>query len=186
MPFGRRPIHMISDQDVLGALLGSLEFAHLSVKFLRRGRDIIHDFGGGYAPADRIANLFRSPPPPLVHVQGAKPWRYPDAPQFWREPARYYRFTQVESSPYPYLAREYRDQFSQFPACLEMRSLPAKIIGALTGHNRHLHGLPHAILDNSVNLIRHGRQLVKRVAARSVRVARDGWRSGRSSDVQGK
>jgi hypothetical protein len=163
LPFERRPIHMIGDQDVLGGLLGSRQFAHLPVKFLARGRDIIHDIRGGYAPAHRIANLFRSMPP-LVHAQGAKPWRYPEVPRLLREPGRYYRFTQVEGSPYPYVAREHRGELAEFPAFLEVRSPLGKFLGAVTRCNPHLHALPQAIVDEGLDQIERGRGFVVRAA----------------------
>ncbi|HEX3698275.1 MAG TPA: hypothetical protein VH374_23085 [Polyangia bacterium] len=161
MPFERRPIHLISDQDVLGAVLGSQEFAHLPVRFLARGRDIIHDFQGGYSASDRISNLFRAMPP-LVHAQGHKPWRFPDKPRLIREPRHYYRFTQVESSPYSYLARQYRHALPEFPAFFEVRSLPGKMLGALSLHNLHIHGLPHALLDRGVDRIDRLKALARR------------------------
>jgi hypothetical protein len=168
VPFEQRPIHMISDQDVLSALLGAQEFAHLPVKFFARGRDIIHDIKGGYAPSHRIANLFR-PMPPLVHAQGTKPWRYPDKPPLLREPGRYYRFTQVEGSPYPYVAREYRAELrelSEFPPFLEVRSLPGRAVAGLVRHNLHLHGLPQALVDNGLDQLHHARKLLERVVRR--------------------
>jgi hypothetical protein len=170
LPFEQRPIHMIGDQDVLGALLGSREFSHLPVKFLARGREIIHDIRGGYAVSDRIANVFR-PMPPLVHAQGAKPWRYPEKPRFLREPTRYYRFTQVESSPYPHLARLHRDDLGPlFPPFLEVRSLPGKLAGFVFRQNPHLQGLPQAVLDAGFDQLQHARSLTGRVVRRARRL----------------
>jgi hypothetical protein len=168
LPFAQRPTHMISDQDVLCALLGAQAFAHLPVTFLARGRDIIHDISGGYTPLQRLANLFR-PMPPLVHAQGAKPWRYPDVPRLLREPARYYRFTQVESSPYTHVARAYRSVLPSFPEFLEVRSLPAKVAGALAFGNPHIHGLAYAIVDEATLRLHRARLLAMRASRRATR-----------------
>jgi hypothetical protein len=146
LPFAARPKHMISDQDVLTALLCSRDFVHVDVKLLARGRDVIHDINGGYPATARIANLFR-PMPPLVHAQGLKPWRFEDKPALLREPSRYYRFVQAECSPYRYVARQYDDGLGERPAFFEVRSLAARVVGLLMGGNPHLHGLPHAVIE---------------------------------------
>src|SRR5260370_24407737 len=53
-----RPPHMISDQDVLTALLASQEYANVPLKILERGKDIIQYFGShGYTISDRLSNL---------------------------------------------------------------------------------------------------------------------------------
>ena len=166
IPFEQRPPHMISDQDVLSALLGARDFAELPVKFIARGREIIHDISGGYTPVDRVANVFR-PMPPLVHAQGYKPWRYPDAPSPLREPSRWYRFTQVDCSPYPHIARQYRDELAAFPSYLEVRSLPGKLLRAMTFDNMHLHGLAYAAVDGAARRLHRGRLLARRAVGRA-------------------
>lgn len=70
-----RPLHMISDQEALTALLSSMEFSNVPLKFLTRGDDIIQYFGPyGFTVRERILTLFgRSPP--FIHSQGPnKPW----------------------------------------------------------------------------------------------------------------
>ena len=74
IPWDRRPLHMVSDQDVLTALLCSEEFYHIPVNLLRRGRDIIQYFGPpGFTLAERATCMIRGMPI-FIHSQGWKPW----------------------------------------------------------------------------------------------------------------
>jgi hypothetical protein len=74
IPWKHRPVHMLGDQDVLTALLGSKEFADLPLKILMRGKDIIQ-FDGvyGYSTAERTTNLLHDGPY-FVHSGAGKPW----------------------------------------------------------------------------------------------------------------
>ncbi|HEY2902149.1 MAG TPA: nucleotide-diphospho-sugar transferase [Polyangia bacterium] len=145
LPFHTRPPHMIGDQDVLSALLGSAAFCELPVTILSRGLDIIHDIQGGYHPWDRLANLAR-PMPPLVHAQSYKPWRFLVPPSPLREPTRYYHLIHVETSPYGHVARQYSDELDDEAPWLNVRSLPGKLANAMALGNPHLPGLPQALV----------------------------------------
>ena len=69
-----RPLHMISDQDVLTALLASEEFANVPLRFLLRGKDIVQYFGPyGYTLRERLIHL-SGRRPAFIHSQGPKPW----------------------------------------------------------------------------------------------------------------
>jgi hypothetical protein len=149
LPIGERPTHMLGDQDVLTALLGSAEFSDLRVRFLRRGREIIHDTEGGYPPLDRLANLM-GPMPPLVHAQAYKPWRFPTPPAPLDAPGRYYHFLHVETSPYSYLAREYRDELDEPTPYLDMHSLYGKAADAVARGNPHMSGFAQAVMSRVI------------------------------------
>jgi hypothetical protein len=100
-----RPVHMVGDQDVLGALLCSRAFAGIELHLLRRGRDILQLFGlKAFTVRERLIVLL-SGLPAFVHAQGAKPWRAPPPAggRFGRLGARY-----AASSPYLLIARRYR------------------------------------------------------------------------------
>lgn len=109
-PMSERPLHMLSDQDAFNAVLGSQEFAHVPVTFLRRGLDIIHSGGAlAYSFSERMRGI-SNPVPPFVHGQGAKPWIMFDRSVgltgwFW-----FYRRLLMEVSPYISLARAYRSR----------------------------------------------------------------------------
>src|SRR5262249_26073640 len=68
------PVHLVGDQDVLTALLASVEYSQVPVRMLNRGKAIIQYFTlKGYTTAERIRNLFTGVPA-FVHSQGPKPW----------------------------------------------------------------------------------------------------------------
>jgi len=76
-----RPLHLVSDQDALTALLGSAAYADLPLHLLRRGRDIAQCAGpSGFTPGERIVSLWRGLPP-LIHAVGVKPWHHG---AYWR------------------------------------------------------------------------------------------------------
>src|SRR5262249_42411418 len=58
LPWQKRPLHMISDQEVLTALLGAEDFSHIPFALLERGVDIAQCFGpSGFTPWERIKSL---------------------------------------------------------------------------------------------------------------------------------
>jgi hypothetical protein len=74
IPVARRPFHLVSDQALLTALLGSAEFGGVAIDYIRIGRHIAQCAGSsGYRPQHRILDLFRGLPP-LIHCIGRKPW----------------------------------------------------------------------------------------------------------------
>lgn len=73
---------LMGDQDVLGGLLGSADFAGVRVTRLRNGVDIAHDMlPGDYGVLARLATVRRGEPC-FIHAQGRKAWLLPaDAPE---------------------------------------------------------------------------------------------------------
>ena len=146
LPFAKRPMHMLTDQDVLASLLGSDEFADVEVQFFRRGREIIqHSAANGYAPVHRVANLVRGAPP-LVHSQAAKPWMFEDVPSLLKDPRSFLTFMHLETSTYCHYARTYSDDLGALPDYLRIRSLPGRISNFFSGGNPHLRGLTQATM----------------------------------------
>jgi hypothetical protein len=109
-PFSERPLHALSDQDVLNAVVGCSEFDHIPVRYLRRGVDVIHSGGAlAYSLSERLRGLTRAIPP-FIHGQGAKPWWMFDRSSgltgwFW-----VYRRLLQEVSPYMALVHCYRQE----------------------------------------------------------------------------
>jgi hypothetical protein len=164
LPFEDRPVHMITDQDVLGALLGSEQFADIPVQFFRRGREIIqHNAPHGYAPLDRVANLMRGTPP-LIHCQCEKPWAFPDKPSFIQGPSRYFDFLALEASAYAHFARQYAADLEGLPACLQVRSWPGKLSALWSLGSPHLRGLTYAVLGTASEYLRWLREKGARLA----------------------
>lgn len=97
-----RPLWFLTDQEVLTGLLGSARFAHVPIRWLRRGPDIAHCFhlgGTGYTVFQRLANVTRGRTPPFVHSVGERPWR----------PSGGRPTLHLETSPYTLAAAAYRD-----------------------------------------------------------------------------
>jgi hypothetical protein len=147
LDFPERPAHLLGDQDVLMALLGSRDFGDLALQVLRSGRDIIQHFEPqGYGPVERLANLFLGLPP-LVHSQGHKPWSFASVPDI-RDPS-FGAYFCVENGPYATCARHYAAAIGGLPACLEVRSLPGRIEGVLSLGNPHLRGFAQSLYASS-------------------------------------
>jgi hypothetical protein len=99
-PLNERAQWFKGDQDVLTGLLGSEEFAHLPIHWLRRGRDVAHCFqlgGVGYNVHERLRNIARGVPPVFAHSCGDRPWRPPEG-----RPTLH-----LETSPYTLEAARY-------------------------------------------------------------------------------
>jgi Nucleotide-diphospho-sugar transferase len=127
-----RPVHMIGDQDVLTALLGSSQFAGIPIHWLRRGRDIAQCFREcGYTVGERLTNLFGLPA--LVHAQGPKPWRNAHEETF------------LELAPYSAVAQRYRSQLDEDTTWITVHSQLGKVYNRLTFGHPSLRGLPFAL-----------------------------------------
>lgn len=84
-PHAARPAHLVGDQDLLDALLGSATWRHLDMELLRRGIDIAQCFqSAGFSPSERLRVRLGRGLPTFVHAMGAKPWV---APVTGRRPA---------------------------------------------------------------------------------------------------
>jgi hypothetical protein len=154
LPYYQRPIHLLSDQEVLTALLGSKQFAHVPLKFLKRGSEVVQHFGpGGYTVKERLENVFRGRRPPLIHTQGPKPWTHKTAPLFKNFRA-WYTSLALELSPYASIAAEFRDELVSSTTWMERKSLLGAICKALTLNNIHLRGLPQATFDEMIRWCR--------------------------------
>uniref|UniRef100_B8HVY9 Nucleotide-diphospho-sugar transferase domain-containing protein n=1 Tax=Cyanothece sp. (strain PCC 7425 / ATCC 29141) TaxID=395961 RepID=B8HVY9_CYAP4 len=142
-PIPDRPIHMASDQDVLGALVGSAEFSHIPIHYLRSGVDIIHCGGAlGYSFSERVRGLLR-PVPTFIHGLGGKPWilfHEQNVPSFSFYTSR--RQMLLEISHYMSLCRSYRAELGLSTPWLERRSAFGLLLQALGLGHHALRGLP--------------------------------------------
>jgi hypothetical protein len=141
-----RPLHMWGDQDVLGALLGSAEFAGVPVRLLETGREVIHCSSPTSFPLGERLDSLRRPPPLLIHAQGAKPWvvlREGDGPVGFREALlRLFH----ETSPYTVAARAYRQALGDLGGWLDRRTTAGRLIAALGSGRPALEGWPMTLL----------------------------------------
>lgn len=156
-PWRERPMHIFGDQEVFTALLGSKEFAHIPIAYLKEGDDIIQMFGpAGYSPRARLRNAGRGLPA-IVHSMGHKPWR-PPRDEYRSRLRRRYESLHGELSPYLYVAREVvGDNGAEFP-WLYQHSFMGGFLRALSGDNPALAGLPLAVFDGAV---RRAKRLLK-------------------------
>lgn len=112
MRFDLRPQHMAGDQDVLTALLCSTTFAHVPVRVLRRGSDILQVFGlKAFTTVERVRSLTGLPP--IIHSQGAKPWLPRQMPVTMME---HLEAAYLDTSPYSLVALEFAIDTSAFSA----------------------------------------------------------------------
>jgi hypothetical protein len=167
MPWDERPLHMIGDQEVLTGLLGSVAFANIPIKFLKRGSEIAQCMGpAGFTPTERIKS-FLSETPALIHSMGTKPWLRGNAPEIslnLQSLRRFYEFLHAELGPYSTVAREYRHLLGEDSDWMELSSGTAKILSTVFRNNISLKELPLSIFDS---LVRHTRRAL-RIARYSV------------------
>ncbi|ETX12932.1 hypothetical protein OCH239_15240 [Roseivivax halodurans JCM 10272] len=149
-PWDQRPIHLLGDQEVLNALLCSDHFKDCGVLVLRRGEHIIQYFGNhGYTLAERWRN-FRNGDPYFVHAMGAKPWWSGGATER-RGIGERYKSIYAELSPYALVARDYGTEMDD-KAWLRGRTGLSKLLSALGFGRLPLHGLPIALVSDTVRL----------------------------------
>jgi len=166
-PYYDRPLHMLGDQEVLTALLGSIEFSHVPVEMLKRGTDIAQCYGpAGYTPTERLQTLLKGQGlPALVHSMGRKPWEMALSPaEIWssqeslkKRLRTYYEHIHLELSPYTSIARQYRQQIEEDAPWMDVLTFPARLLAVLSAGHPTLQGLPLALFDAGV---RHTRRLL--------------------------
>lgn len=157
-----RPLHLLGDQEVLTALLGSTRFADVPVHLLRRGVDVAQCFGpAGYRVTERVHGLRTGAGlPPLVHATNPKPWRVlsESRPGMLRsrslgQARAAYESLHAELSPYTVVARQYGSQLSGAD-WLWVRSPAGRVLSRLPGPPAIVPELPVAAFDAAVRMLR--------------------------------
>jgi hypothetical protein len=148
----QRPVHMLSDQDVLTALLTSKEFSEIPIHILRRGKHIVQ-FNGvwGYTVAERMKNLLGGSPT-FVHQFGHKPWS-----DRWRPFADlrdYVKKVYLDVSPYTLSAMQFRGELECDTEWMEPHYVSSRILRALGMGQSALAGLPMAVLLDLARLLK--------------------------------
>lgn len=153
-----RPLYQLGDQEALAALLGSVRFADVPLRMLRRGGEIAQCWGpAGFRVRERLPLLF-SGGPPLIHAIVAKPWerlvggRFPAIPRSADRDAwyRFYTGLHAEIAPYTVLARSLCGHLPSVPAWLTARSSVGRALEALPGNSLVVPELPLAVVDSVV------------------------------------
>jgi hypothetical protein len=163
-PSSERPLAMISDQEVLTALLGSEQFSHISIDILQRGSEIAQCCGAsGYTPAERLSSLFQDSPPLFIHAIGGKPWRRTNYLEGALQPGRplrerlraSYEYLHLELSPYVAVSRQYQEMIGEETKWMAIHSVPARILSSLFLSHPALQGLPLALVEAGARRFRH-------------------------------
>jgi hypothetical protein len=148
-PYKERPIQFCSDQDVLNALLGSVEFAAVPVRLLRTGREIVHcGAATSYSAGERMRGLFRGIPP-LVHIEATKPWMMFHDSLSISHPNLAWRYVLLvqQLSLYRAIAATYREEVGLPCDWLDYWTITGRVFWALGLGNHAFRGLPFAVAD---------------------------------------
>jgi hypothetical protein len=165
LPWYDRPLHMITDQEALTALLGSQPYASIPMALLRRGVDIAQCMGpGGFTPWERVRAL-RSGLPGLIHSMGIKPWTKEAMPprlqlnlQTWR---KYYDYLHMELTPYVSTARKYGPALKEDISWMKLKSKTARVMTAIAAHSPILQEFPLSLVDAEVRRWRRWRKIAR-------------------------
>jgi hypothetical protein len=151
-PWDARPVHLMGDQEVLTAMLTSIEYSHVPLKFLKRGDQIIQYFGSsGYTVWERVKHLIYGMPP-FVHSQGYKPWWPREEVSTGGLSARFNAIYK-ELTPYTYLARRYGDKLESRD-WLELRTPLLRVSRALAFGQAPLFGILLAVIADIARLLK--------------------------------
>jgi hypothetical protein len=148
LPWRDRPIHMLSDQDVLTALLASSRFGDIPLHILRRGEGILQAFGPpGFTLVERN-RVRRHGLPCFVHAQGPKPWLDPVG-----ESMSWLRRAYRDTSPYLLCAAAI-ETAGAAPAWTKPRTRLGLFLRKLGFGRVWLAGMPLAALFDAARLVR--------------------------------
>jgi len=143
LPFEQRPFHLISDQVLLTALLGSAEFGQVRFDYLRMGRHIAQCAGSsGYRPLHRLLDLYRGLPP-IIHCIGRKPW----TPR--HDQGRIQRLLMdlvTDVSPYVLASKRVARKLGTSPDWVYAHTALGAILRVLTANHPGMAGLPLAVM----------------------------------------
>lgn len=157
MPAHKRPPPLLGDQDALWATMLSERFADVPVEWVRRGDDIVLNWGSnGYRIDDRMKRL-KGAKPAMVHMLGPyKPWGFTKVPSPFRRAPEYFHKVSFEVSPYFQAARRFRAELGH-PAWLERRTLTAHVLNALSFGSPTVAGFPLALFASAGKNVGIGR-----------------------------
>ena len=153
LPWADRPIHLVGDQEVLTALLGASEWAHVDVRLLKRGLDIAQCYSpASFAPTERVRLAVERATPVLVHAMGQKPWVLPTGPpprsrsgRFWAWVDDSHRYL----TPYTWVANSLAKQLGDEDLAWLQPQRAAAWLAAASGHDPVLQELPLSVLDTA-------------------------------------
>jgi hypothetical protein len=165
LPLEERPLHLKSDQDVLNALVGTVEFSSWPIRILQSGREIIHAGGAlGFSLAERLRYLLH-PLPAFLHGTAGKPWHLLGSNPYWSEKRGYfwwYRRLLQETSPYVAESRRYERELGEAAPWMHYYTPLGLLLRALGLNHHALRGMPLAAAATIIERVRkfsRGRKL---------------------------
>jgi hypothetical protein len=152
-PWADRPLHLVGDQEVLTALLGAAEWAHVDVRLLRRGLDIAQCYSpASFAPSERARLALERRAPVLVHAMGPKPWVSPNglvprsrSGRFWAWVDDAHRYL----SPYTWVAATLAEGLGDEDVAWLHPDRGTAWLAAGARHDPVLQELPLSIIDTA-------------------------------------
>ena len=151
MKWRDRPVHMISDQDVLTALLASDRFSSVPLRILRRGRDILQFMGlSGFTIFERVRYLIKGAPT-FVHSLALKPWIVFSRDTPVGNFRTYIRLVYLDLSPYTLVARSYRKDVKGDTTWMRSHFVLTSVLRVLGFWCPPLVGLPIALMVDCIH-----------------------------------
>jgi len=108
-PIIERPLHLLSDQEVLTALLGASPYDSIRLEWLRQGRDVAQLLGPSGRP---------------------KPWSFGASPRWWPNPRRAYDALAHELSPLTAAASTFEEDLDGETEWIRRRTLLGRVLSA--------------------------------------------------------
>lgn len=144
----QRPLHLIGDQEVLTALLGSHECLDEPMHLLTRGWDIAQCFGpDGFTCRERLRAVRLGHTPPLIHAMGMKPWLPPSGRGLRA------RYDRLHCDLHPYTALARRNGTAAAAGWFPPEGRPTRLL-MLIMRSPLLHELPLSAVDFLVRSVR--------------------------------
>lgn len=146
IPHGERPSYMVSDQDVLEAVLASEaagNAAQLPIKYLTSGKELVTTIvPEAFSIADRIRCSFAAKPI-LVHGQGMQPW----TAVYWGP--GFLGTARWQLSAYLGIIKRYRSFLNEDGAgWMDAKSKLTRFCQAVTFNHPYLQGIPLILLSS--------------------------------------
>ncbi len=175
MPARLRNGNMLSDQDIISALLASKNFSHFPVKRLQHPQEILQHHGAGaYGFSERLITLTNGLPP-FIHAMGTiKPWQIVDEEVMIKKlelahKSRllqilriYYEQFYIELSPYVHLAQQYRETMEEPDSWLVNHSPAVSLSMLLSGNHPSLKGAIQASVHQMLLVIKSFKKQLKK------------------------
>ena len=166
LPLEQRPLHLMGDQDILNALLGTRQFADIPLQVFKSGDLIVHAGGAlGYSLSERLCGLWKGKPV-FVHATAGKPWLWLGGEAYWSQPTffSWHRRLLQELSPYLAESRQYQGQLGEDVGWMDRNTVTGSMLRVLGLGHYALRGLPVTL---AASILVNGRRLARTISRRN-------------------